>query len=48
MGTPLNRRFNGEATSHDIVGMLRLRNMELNVMCEELVTRTGFEPMLKA
>ena len=48
LGTPLNRRFNGEAASNDIVGALRLRKAQLNVICEELVTRTGFEPMLKA
>ena len=30
------------------IGISRLRDMELCIMCEELVTRTGFEPMLKA
>ena len=32
----------------DIVGISRLRNMELNIIDEELVTHTGFEPMLTA
>ena len=32
----------------DIVGISRLRNMERNIIDEELVTRTGFEPMLTA
>ena len=40
--------FDLETTSHDTVGISRLRDMELCIMREELVTRTGFEPMLKA
>ena len=40
--------FDLEATSHDTVGISRLRDMEHCIMSEELVTRTGFEPMLKA
>ena len=40
--------FDLETTSHDTVGISRLRYMELCIMREELVTRTGFEPMLKA
>ena len=40
--------FDLEATSHDTGGISRLRDMVLCIMCEELVTRTGFEPMLKA
>ena len=44
----LLRGFQSKVTNHDFTGILRLRNMETEIMYEELVTRTGFEPMLKA
>ena len=40
--------FDLEATSHDTAGISRSRDMEHCIVREELVTRTGFEPMLKA
>ena len=40
--------FDLEATSHDTGGISRSRDMEHCIVREELVTRTGFEPMLKA
>ena len=40
--------FDLEATSHDTGGISRWRDMEHCIVREELVTRTGFEPMLKA
>ena len=40
--------FQSKVTNHGFTGILRLRNMETEIMYEELVTRTGFEPMLKA
>ena len=40
--------FDLEATSHDTVGISRWRDMEHCIVRAELVTRTGFEPMLKA
>ena len=42
------KRFRAEAMNDDIVGISRLRDMELNIIDEELVTHTGFEPMLTA
>ena len=42
------KRLRAESTNHDIVGISRLRDMKLNIMSEELVTHTGFEPMLTA
>ena len=42
------KRLRAEAMNDDIVGISRLRDMELNIMHEELVTHTGFEPMLTA
>ena len=40
--------FDSVTTNHDGTGMFRWRNMETSIMCEELVTHTGFEPMLTA
>ena len=42
------KRLRAEAMNDDIVGISRLRDMERNIIDEELVTRTGFEPMLTA
>ncbi len=42
------QRLRAEAMNDDIVGISRLRDMQLNIIDEELVTRTGFEPMLTA
>ena len=42
------QRLRAEAMNDDIVGISRLRDMELNIIDKELVTHTGFEPMLTA
>ena len=42
------KRLGVVSTSHDIAGISRLRDMKLNIMREEMVTHTGFEPMLTA
>ena len=42
------RGFDLEATNHDIVEVSRLRDTKPDIMYEELVTHTGFEPMLTA
>ena len=42
------KRLRAEAMNNDIVEISRSRDMERNIICEELVTRTGFEPMLTA
>ena len=42
------QRLRAEATNRDTAGILRLRNMENCITSKELVTHTGFEPMLTA
>ena len=42
------QRLRAEAMNDDIVEISRLRDMKLNIIDEELVTHTGFEPMLTA
>ena len=41
-------RSRAKAMNNDIVEISRPRDMERNIISEELVTRTGFEPMLTA